>query len=463
MSDCYHFGEASSAVPIKALTVAELPVWLADQDADTKAWVNAMGFGATPGRVCLLPGAKHQVVRVLLGAKEFDGFWHFGGLPALLPKGIYCLEPQDFPDEASFQRALFAWGLGCYQFNAYRTREPFPAKLVVPDALQSFLSDWLSTTYLIRDLINTPAEDMGPPELAEAVRQVAAECGATVNVIEGEALVEEGFGAIYAVGRAGSRLPCLIDLTWGNEDDFKLTLVGKGVCFDSGGLDLKTSDGMLIMKKDMGGAAHALGLARMIMKHRWPVRLRVLIPAVENAVGSRSYRPGDVLQTRGGLSVEVNNTDAEGRLVVGDALALAVEDDPDLLIDFTTLTGDARRALGVHIPVFFSNNDEIAAELIIASNKTHDPLWRLPLHQPYREYLRSEVATISNVSRTPAVGAGAIMAALFLETFVSNQVPWVHVDFYAWNLESLPGRPLGGEMMTLRAVFQFLQGYLNLR
>jgi leucyl aminopeptidase len=386
---------------------------------------------------------------------HIDAFWHFAGLPRLLGKGVYRLDSADFENEDQYHRALLAFGLGAYQFNAYREQPLYQAKLLIPKNQEAMLTTWLSTIYLVRDLINTPTEDMGPSELAEAVVQVAKEFDATVNILSGEALLEEGFGAIYAVGRAGAQPPCLIDLTWGDPNAPKVTLVGKGVCFDSGGLDIKSASGMLLMKKDMGGAAHALGLARMIMWQQLPVRLRLLIPAVENAVDSLSYRPGDVLQTRAGISVEVTNTDAEGRLVLADALAAAVAEDPDYIFDFATLTGAARQALGPQLPAFFCNQEPLAQALLTAAESTRDYFWRLPLYQPYQDYLKSEIADIANSSRVPM--AGAITAALFLKRFVSDQIPWAHFDLYAWQMESLPGRPIGADVATLRAVFHYLE------
>lgn len=461
MSNCYvtQIESNRSATLVKPLMVEQLSLWLDAQDARTQQWVRASGFDATPNRICLLPDKKGDLQQVLLGVNHTDRFWHVGGLPRVLGAGVYQLDPADFEDEDQYRLALLAFGLGAYQFNAYRDQPAYRAKLLIPKKWETELENWLSTIYLARDLINTPAEDMGPPELAEAVLEVAKEFDATVTTLIGEALLDEGYGAIYAVGRAGSRPPCLIDLQWGDPQAPKVTLVGKGVCFDSGGLDIKPSSAMLLMKKDMGGAAHALALARLIMLHALPIRLRLLIPAVENAVGSLSFRPGDVLTTRAGLTVEVTNTDAEGRLVLADALAEAVSEDPDFIFDFATLTGDARRALGPQLPAFFCNQDPLAEALLAAAEKTRDLFWRLPLHPGYRDYLRSEIADIANSSRIPM--AGAITAALFLQRFVSDQIAWAHFDLYAWNLEPLPGRPIGGDVAALRAVFYYLQTQFN--
>jgi leucyl aminopeptidase len=309
--------------------------------------------------------------------------------------------------------------------------------------------------FRVRDLVNTPAEDMMPEHLAEAVRAMAHEFDARVREVVGDALLKRNFPAIHAVGRAASHAPRLIDLSWGATNHPRLTLVGKGVCFDSGGLDLKTTGGMRLMKKDMGGAAHAIGLAHMIMSAGLPVRLRLLVPAVENAVAGNAYRPGDVLASRKGLTIEIDNTDAEGRVILCDALAEAAGDSPELIIDFATLTGAARVALGTDLPAMFCNHDGVAKALAASALEVHDPLWRLPLHRPYRELIDSRIADIANSGTGPY--GGAITAALFLQDFVPQSIPWVHFDLMAWNLRSRPGRPEGGEAMALRAVFDYLQ------
>ena len=428
--------------------------WLDGQDNRTQQWVKASGFIGDPDTLCCIPESTGILKKVLLGVSGYKCSWHFGGLPKLLPPGRFWLNRTDFENSEHYERALLAFGLGSYQFNAYQERLSYPAKLFLPKKYQSHVIDWLTTIYLVRDLINTPAEDMGPLELAMATKYVAEEFDAEIKFIEGKKLEVE-FPAIYAVGRASNRLPLLIDLKWGNIKAPKVILVGKGVCFDSGGLNIKTSSDMLLMKKDMGGAAHALGLARMIMLRQLPIRLRLLIPAVENVVGSQSYRPGDILQTRAKKTVEIINTDAEGRLVLADALAEAVTDSPDLLIDFSTLTGAARVALGPQLPALFCNRDFLAKALLDASIKTDDPMWRLPLYQPYRIYLKTKVADLANSSKNHV--AGAIIAALFLQYFVSDRIPWAHFDIFAWNTDDFPGRPIGGEAMTLRAILHYLE------
>jgi leucyl aminopeptidase len=309
---------------------------------------------------------------------------------------------------------------------------------------------------LVRDLVNTPAADMGPPDLEAAVEKVGAAFGASVTAIRGDAL-EQGFPMIHAVGKAADKsfAPRLIELQWGDAAHPRIAIIGKGICFDSGGLDIKPSSGMRIMKKDMGGAAHALALAKLIMGARLPVRLHLLIPAAENAIAGNAFRPGDILRTRKGLSVEIGNTDAEGRLVLGDALTRAGEDKPELMIDFATLTGAARVAVGPDLPALFANDDALAADIAAAGAQVDDPTWRLPLWDGYADMLKSDVADINNAGEGGF--AGAITAALFLKRFVPEDTPWLHLDTFAWRPASKPGRPKGGEALGLRAVFRLLQ------
>jgi leucyl aminopeptidase len=343
--------------------------------------------------------------------------------------------------------------LACYQFTRFRSRNArvWPRLLWPAAADRGHVARTAGAIAMTRDLVNTPAGDMGPEELADAAAALAGSTGALFRTIVGDALLQENFPAIHAVGRASPRAPRLIDLRWGADTAPKVTLVGKGVCFDTGGLDLKSSANMKLMKKDMGGAALVLGVARMIMDARLPVRLRVLIPAVDNAVSGNAFRPLDVLATRKGLTVEIGNTDAEGRLVLADALAEADREKPDLLIDVATLTGAARTALGPELPALFTADDALAAQLLAAGDEEADPLWRLPLWKPYRRMLDSKVADIINASDSPH--AGAITAALFLQEFVSPGTAWAHLDVFAWNPSSRPGRPEGGEAIGLRALY----------
>ena len=361
-------------------------------------------------------------------------------------------------DRAGATAVALGWALGCYHFTKYKSQPMVLGKptLVWPkNCDRGAVKRTAEATTLVRDLINIPAEDMGPPELALAARKLAKKHDARIKVVVGNALLKKGYPTIHAVGRAASKAPRLIDMTWGRANSPKVTLVGKGVCFDTGGLDLKSASGMLRMKKDMGGSAHVLGLAHMIMEAKLDVRLRVLIGAVENAVAGNAYRPSDIIRTRKGVTVEVGNTDAEGRLVMCDALAEADREKPALIADFATLTGAARVAVGTQIAAMFCNDDELASDLYHAGEKTSDPIWRLPLFPAYRRLLNSKVADINNVSEGGF--AGAITAALFLEEFVSKDTPWIHFDIMAWNAVALPGRPVGGEAMGMRALYDVIE------
>lgn len=371
-----------------------------------------------------------------------------------MPQGDYYLAGEW--SAAVKERLALGWGLGAYQFTRYRQAKPPTARLSVDSTCDlRQVRAQIQAIGLVRDLINTPAEDLMPEHLADTMIVLGKEFGARVEQVVGDALLEQNFPAIHAVGRASVHAPRLLDLRWGEEGNPRLTLVGKGVCFDSGGLDLKSANGMRLMKKDMGGAAHALGLARLIMSTGLPVRLRVLVAAVENAVAGNALRPGDVIRSRKGLTIEIDNTDAEGRLILCDALAEGATEQPELLIDFATLTGAARVALGTEVPALFSNSDELAAGLLAAAEAQQDPLWRLPLYNPYREMLDSKIADIANAANAPY--AGAITAALFLREFVPEETAWAHVDVMAWNTRSRPGRPEGGEAMGIRAVSHYLR------
>jgi leucyl aminopeptidase len=374
-------------------------------------------------------------------------------LPARLAPGHYRLV-SDWSPRQRLQASL-GWGLACYQFTAYLKSQSEMPSLALDEDIASDAERLLSAQSLVRDLINTPTEDMGPAHLADAVQAQADQFGAQVSVVQGVDLLTKNFPAIHAVGRAAGRAPRLVKLEWGAEDKPLLALCGKGVCFDTGGLNLKPAAGMALMKKDMGGAAHVLALARLIMQAQLPVRLLVLIPAVENSVSGNAYRPGDVIPTRKGLTVEIGNTDAEGRVVLADTLAYACESDPDLVIDFATLTGAARTAMGTDLPPIFSNDISIAKEIMAAGDTEEDPLWVFPLYQPYKELLKSQIADINNMSKTPL--GGCITAALFLEYFVNAETNWVHIDTFGWNQTARSGRPLGGEALGLRAVFHYLK------
>jgi leucyl aminopeptidase len=373
--------------------------------------------------------------------------------PGRLPEGSYRIDPEPATPEAT--RVALGWALGAYAFTRYRKPGRPPAELIWPArADRGHVERTARASTLVRDLVNTPAEDMGPAELAQEAGAMARRLGMTARFIEGEGLLEKNFPLIHAVGRASTRAPRLIDLSWGKAAHPHVTLVGKGVCFDTGGLDLKNDAGMKLMKKDMGGAAHALGLAQMIVEAKLKVRLRVLVPAVENAVSGNAMRPLDVIKSRKGLTVEIGNTDAEGRLILADALTEASRDKPALLIDFATLTGAARVALGPELPALFSNDDAVADELARHAASEADPLWRLPLWQPYRKRLDSRVADLNNVSDGPF--AGSITAALFMQDFIEPGIPWVHFDLFAWNPYGRPGRPEGAEAQAIRAVYALI-------
>lgn len=442
----------AGTIPITPVTAKRLAAWIERQDRQVGSWVRGSDFAAKPGEFLLLPGEDGAPARVLLGTEDAPDIWSWGALPLALPEGRYRIDERLDPDRAT--RAALGWGLGSYQFTRYRKPKRKPAAMVWPEAAdRPAVERAVDATFLVRDLVNTPTEDMGPGELAEAAIHIARSHRAKCRVTIGDALLKRNYPTIHAVGRASSRAPRLIDLRWGVRGP-RVTLVGKGVCFDSGGLNLKPATGMELMKKDMGGAAHVLGLAQMIMQARLPVRLRVLVPAVENCVSGNAFRPLDVIRTRKGLTVEVGNTDAEGRLILCDALAEAASEKPDLIIDCATLTGAARVALGPELPAMFSNDDAIAEALLRHGLAEDDPLWRLPLHKSYRSMLDSKVADINNVSSGSF--AGAITAALFLQEFVEPDIPWVHVDLYAWNPRARPGRPEGGEAMAMRALYALI-------
>ena len=435
--------------PLQLLNRQDYPAWLESQSEHTRAWLERLRFKAESGQIGWISADDGQPSSAVIGWDGEDDLASLGGLPMKLPEGVYQLAH----DVTDLQ--LTGWGLGAYEFDRYKTPSRTPAQLLIPERNDAeAVANMVAAVTLIRDLVNTPADDMTPHTLALEATQVADTHQGEVNITMGDELLDAGFGAIHAVGRAAAVAPRLIDVTWGDPGHPAITLVGKGVCFDSGGLDLKPATGMRWMKKDMGGAAQALGLAQMIMAAGLPVRLRLLIAAVENAVAGNAYRPGDILQTYKGLTVEIDNTDAEGRLVMCDALALAAEDEPELLIDFSTLTGSARSALGPEVGAMFSNRDDVAADLVAAGIEFDDAVWRLPLHRPYRAMLDSKVADTVNSASSPM--AGAITAALFLERFVGDTA-WVHFDIHAFNTRSRPGRPEGGEATASRAVFGYLQ------
>jgi leucyl aminopeptidase len=419
-----------------------------------QAFIGTAAFEPKPGRSLLLPGNNGKLAGVLLGIESPDDpdrdRFRPGQLVGLLPAGAYRFanRPHDT------RLAALAFALGGYQFSRYRKLEARNIRLVLPEDLDgAALSHIVEGVTLCRDLTNTPSNDMGPAELEGAAKTLAKKHAAKIQVTSGNALAKN-FPLVHAVGAGSARAPRLIDMTWGRASDPKITLVGKGVCFDTGGLDIKPDAGMLNMKKDMGGAATALALAHMIMADRLKVRLRVIIPAVENAISGTSFRPRDVYVSRKGISVEIGNTDAEGRLILADALTLAEEDRPALVVDFATLTGAARVALGPEVPPFFTDDDALADELMRVATAENDPLWRLPLWRPYAGLLDSKVADLNNVGTGGQ--AGAITAALFLRRFVDTKA-WVHFDIFAWTSAAKPGRPEGAECQSARALHALLR------
>jgi len=451
-------------VTLKKPTAAATPVHVTTPEhfaalelpAAARRWLQSVGFKAAPDTHALLPAEDGSVAAVWAGVRSATHPWALAALPRALPPGRYRLGDEGLTLEA--EAAAFSWELGSYAFDLYKAPRREAAELLLaPSAAASRGLLQAAAVTSVRDLVNTPAEAMGPAHLAEAVKMVAAQHGAKFRQVVGEALLKQNFPAIHAVGRAAAadRAPRLIELNWGSDKHPRLTLVGKGVCFDSGGLDIKSADGMRQMKKDMGGAANALGLAQMIMALKLPVRLQLLIPAVENAIAGNAFRPGDVFKTRKGLHIEIGNTDAEGRVILCDALAYGAESQPDLMIDLATLTGAARVALGSQLPALFARQLAHGRELTDLGLALADPLWPLPLWADYHDRIESDVADLVNTGRGGL--AGAITAALFLEDFVPAGLDWLHIDLFAWNDAARPGRPVGGEAQTLRTLLAWLE------
>lgn len=444
---------SDKARPLHVVHREGLDAWRGAQLPAIGQWLDAQTFSAGSGSLVLLPGDGGIGGAVIGVADPHDPF-AYAHAPLALPPGDWRIEgPLD--DDA--RRALqLGWGLGAYRFTRYKAPTRAPARLVL-DALYAETADVLDACLRVRDLVNTPTEHMGPQDLENAARELASAHGAQVEVVEGDALLDANFPAIHAVGRASHRAPRLIALRWNHAraDAPHVVLVGKGVCFDTGGLDIKTAVGMRNMKKDMGGAAHAIALAGLVMARNLPLRLTLLVPAVENAIGPNAFRPGEVIATRKGVSVEIDNTDAEGRIVLCDALTYAGELAPDLVLDFATLTGAARIALGPELPALYANDDALANDWLSAGTRERDPLWRMPLWQPYLRYLTSGIADIANASNTTM--AGSVTAALFLQRFVARDLKWAHLDVYSWNDSDRAGRPAGGEAQGLRGAYAMLK------
>ena len=437
---------------VQILTTATLADYVASLDNQQQQWFSTMDFTAKSQTMIRIPGAN-DTESICLGVGEAttaelrdSAAW----LGRQLPNKTY----EFIADSEQEEDLALGWGLGQYQFDRYLSEKKPLSTLAVSETVKAEVGGVLDGLFLARDLINTPTNDMGPSHLAEVSQQLAKQFNADYSDVLDEQLLDKGFRTIFAVGQAAANRPRLIELNWGNESDPKVTLVGKGVCFDTGGLDIKPSAGMRIMKKDMGGGAHALGLASMIMALGLKVRLRVLVPAVENSISDNATRPGDIIKTYKGTTVEIDNTDAEGRLVLCDALALAAEDEPELLLDFATLTGAARVALGAEVVPFFTDDETLASAIAEHSELVDDPLWRLPLYKGYEKQLKSPVADMSNMGKGPF--GGAITAALFLKHFVPRTIPWAHFDLYGWNMADKPTCTEGGQSMAIHAVFDYL-------
>ncbi len=442
--------------PARTITIlpkGEFDNWFSAQPERIRTLASAARFAAKAGDMLITPGDDADDWSVTLGAAENPGMWDLAGVAAKLPAGTYRLA------EGAPGDAALGWLLAHYKFSGYLTKsEPVPERVLLTSEPASIpeATRLAEATALVRDLVNTPAADMGPAALEAAAEQVAKAQGGKLTVTKGDAL-ETGFPMVYAVGKAAERqhAPRVIEVEWGNPKHPRIAIIGKGITFDSGGLDIKPGGAMRLMKKDMGGAAHALGLARLIMESGLPVRLHLIISAAENAIAGNAFRPGDILKSRNGLTVEIDNTDAEGRLVLADAITRAAEEKPELIVDFATLTGAARVALGPDLPAMFCNDHGLAAQISDASVNTHDPVWRMPLWSGYEEMLKSEVADMVNSAEGGM--AGAITAALFLRKFVPADTLWAHFDTFAWRSATKPGRPKGGDALGMRATYAMLK------
>jgi leucyl aminopeptidase len=450
---------ADHATPIEVVLTSSWNNFLEQQSPKRRAWLAVSGFSAKPHTFALIPADDGSLESVLVGARARDDIFALSHLPFALPKGTYALAN----DVLDTHAAALSWLLGTYQFSRYKSA-PKSASLLAFQASPEIESavarakEMFDSIALTRDLVNTPTEDMGPQHMADVAKKLAQEFGGAYREVVGDDLLTQNFPAIHAVGRASHRAPRLLEIVWGNPAHPRIAVVGKGVCFDTGGLNIKAADGMRQMKKDMGGAAHALALAKLIMQAKLPIHLHMLVPAVENAISGNAYRPGEIVSSRAGLKIEIGNTDAEGRVILCDALALAAESKPTLIIDFATLTGAARVALGPELPATFANDDEWFARLYEASIESQDPIWRMPLWQPYHEMIKSNIGDIVN---TGGPQAGAVTAALFLERFIPDGQAWIHIDTFSWNPKHRAGRQEGGEAQSLRAAFAMLQNFVK--
>ncbi len=448
----FYTDEDTNSIPINVVHKSEFSAWKKAQSQILQNWLETTQFKPKPSAILCVPGEQGKLDSVLAIANNENATWALGSCAKSLPSGNYHLATQQKTD----QQIYLGWALGAYEFSNYKKSKNKEIKLQINAEIdQNYLNAALKAVTIVRDMVNTPAADMMPQHISHECKNIAEQFKQEISECTGDDLLTQNYPVIHAVGRASVHAPRLIEINWGNSKHPKVCLIGKGVSFDSGGLDIKSSQGMRLMKKDMGGAAHVIGIAYAVMQLNLPVQLQVLVPAVENAISGDAFRPGDVLTSRSGKTIEIDNTDAEGRLILCDAISKAVEDKPDLIIDFATLTGAARIALGTEVPAFFTNDDSLAADLLHASQSINDPVWQMPLHESYRYMLDSTIADICN-SASSGYG-GAITAALFLKEFVPAETKWIHFDVMAWNTRSRAGRPKGGEGMGLRTVIEFLQ------
>ena len=448
----FYTEEDTSSIPINVVLKSEYSTWKNSQSDTLQNWIKIAQFKPKPNTVLCIPNKDGKLDSVLVVSGNEDHTWALGACAEQLPSAKYHISTTQKSDIQIY----LGWALGSYQFCKYKKAKSKKCELLIEESInQNKLAALVNAIAIVRDMVNTPAADMMPQHISHECKIIAEKFDKDITEHVGEELLTNNFPVIHAVGRASVHTPRLIEFNWGDSKHSKVTLIGKGVSFDSGGLDIKSTQGMRLMKKDMGGAAHVLGITYAIMQLNLPIQVQVLVPAVENAISGDAFRPGDVLTSRSGKTIEIDNTDAEGRLILCDAISKAAEDKPDLIIDFATLTGAARIALGTEVPAFFSNDDSLAKSLLQASKIINDPVWQLPLHKPYRHMLDSSIADICN-SASSGYG-GAITAALFINEFVPVDIKWIHFDVMAWNTRSQPGRPKGGEAMGLRAVVEFLQ------
>jgi leucyl aminopeptidase len=446
----------ATAHPLYLVDRDGFDAWRQEQPVATRAWLEAHAFDGSPATALALPGDAGLAGAVLGIGDPLDPHSYMHA-PYALPPGDWAVAG---PLDGVRRRALqLGWGLGAWRYTRFKDALRPPARLRL-DAMDAETADVLAACLRVRELVCTPTEQMGPDQLEQVCCELAERHGGRIEAVSGADLIAHNFPAIHAVGRASHRAPRLVTLRWGDESHPHVAIVGKGVCFDTGGLDIKLADGMRNMKKDMGGAAHAIALAELIMARRLPLRLTLLIPAVENVIGPDAYRPGEVIATRKGVHVEIDNTDAEGRVILCDAITYAGEQSPQLLLDFATLTGAARVALGPDLPALYANDEALAQQWLDAGNQERDPLWRMPLWRPYLRYLTSNIADLANAGASKM--AGSVTAALYLERFVPAHLPWAHLDVYAWNDSDRPGKPAGGEAQGLRAAYAMLKARFGL-